>query len=400
MNSEPKPTARKRARVGLRIAFVLTLLLFLSSLLVFLSAPTAALWVLAILAGEWGHYGAIVAIVLAVFSWRCGGRGVWNAALALITAIIFLTPSLRAARIARDLPARCTAAFGPATNPQGRAAPFRFVDLFARTRVHDVDVTEHAYASDGSKSLKLDLYQERGAIGTQPIVVMIHGGSWRGGNKEELAGANPHLAHEGYAVVAINYRHAPKFPFPAAVDDVFRALDYLKAHASELHLDPTRIALVGRSAGGQIALSAAYSGREPGVRGVVGFYAPADLVLGYNEPSRRWVLDSKTVLENYLRGSPAENPQAYAAASPINFVNASTPPTLLVHGLLDPIVWPKQSEVLTAKLAQAARPHLLLELPWATHGCDANPTGPSGQLSLYAMDRFFASIFAPPPPAP
>ncbi|HEY0368253.1 MAG TPA: alpha/beta hydrolase, partial [Chthoniobacterales bacterium] len=286
------------------------------------------------------------------------------------------------------LPQRCTDAFGLTSSDE---RPFSFAELFRRVPRNDVERSEHTYATDGTKSLKLDLYRRRDATAPQPIIVMIHGGSWKGGKKSMLPAENYHLAHEGYAVAAIEYRHAPQSPFPAAVDDVFRALEYLKAQSNEWHLDTTRIVFIGRSAGGQLALSAAYSGREPNIRGVVSLYGPADLVLGYKRPSRRLVLNSRKVLEDYLGGSPNEQPQTYAAASPINFINDTTPPTLLIHGLLDPIVWPDQSEVLAAKLRDAHRPHLLLELPWATHGCDANPSGPSGQLSSYAVDRFLAA---------
>jgi acetyl esterase/lipase len=217
---------------------------------------------------------------------------------------------------------------------------------------------------------------------------MIHGGSWNGGNRGQLPALSRVLAQQGYAVAAIGYRHAPKHPFPAALDDVFRAIDFLKRHAVEARIDVSRIALVGRSAGGQLALSAAYSGREPAIRGVVSLYGPNDLVLGYEHPSRRAVLDSKSVLEKYLGGSPAEQPERYAAASPVNSVNATAPPTLLIHGNLDPIVWPEQSQLLAARLQSDGRSHLLLELPWGTHGCDATLIGPSGQLTLYAIEHF------------
>jgi acetyl esterase/lipase len=376
------------------IAFAAALLLFLCSLLVVFSAPTTALWITAIVIAEWGHFAALVALFLAAISWRRGRLGAITALLALAAAVLCLLPSLRAAGIARTLPARCTSAFGEATNPQGRTAPFSLLDLFRGLPTGGVEVTEHVYAAEGKKQLKLSLYRAKENAGPQPIVIIVHGGGWYGGSKEQLPAVSRHLAREHYAVASINYRHAPRFPSPAAVEDVFRALEFLKTNAARWQLDATRIVLIGRSAGGQIALSAAYAGREPAIRGVVGFYSPSDLVRGYEVPSRRWVLDSRRVLRDYLGGSPNERPEAYAAASAINFVNAATPPTLLIHGQLDPIVWPHQSERLAARLQQAGRPELYLALPWATHGCEANLSGPSGQLSLYAVDRFLAAVFA------
>ncbi len=372
------------------LLLVAALLLCGCSLLTLFSAPQAVLWIVALLVGECGYYVAIVALVLAVVAWR--RRRPVSAALATVAAILCYLPVMRAETIAGQFDARCTAAFGAAPVPL--RPPFSFATLFSFVSKHGVDVSVHDYTSNGSKPLRLDLYRNLRAPAPQPIVILVHGGAWKGGKRSELAALNYHLAQEGYAVAAIDYRHAPKTRSPGAVDDLFRALDYLKQNAAALQLDPTRIAFIGRSAGGQIALSAAYSGREPNVRAVAAFYAPSDLVLGYNEPSRPGVLDSRKVLEDYLGGSPTQNPRGYAEASAINFVNATTPPTLLVHGLLDPIVWPKQSEQLAARLRDVGRPHLLVELPWATHGCEANPNGPSGQLSFYATDRLLAAAFA------
>ena len=384
--------ARQVLRWGL---FIAALVLLLASLLEFLSAPTATLWIVSLLVEEWGHYFALGALLLAALSWRREWKSIATSLIALLAAFFFASPALRADLIAQTLPERCTDAFGPRT---GEQKPFRFVRLFRGVPLAGVEVSEHVYAVEGHKNLRLDLYRGRHGAGPHPIVLMIHGGSWNGGNKEQLTAINRALARAGYTVAALNYRHAPKYPFPAAEEDVFRALDFFKQNASELQLDPTRIVLIGRSAGAQLALCAAYSGREPAIRGVVDFYGPADLILGYEKPSRRWVLDSKAVLEAYLGGSPSEKPEAYAAGSAINFVGPATPPTLIIHGSLDPIVWPAQSDVLSARLTSADRPHLYLSLPWATHGCEANLNGPSGQLSLYAVERFLANVLPLEPP--
>ena len=79
-------------------------------------------------------------------------------------------------------------------------------------------------------------------------------------------------------MASIDYRLAPGAVFPAPRDDVFAAIAYLKDHAKEIGLDKDRLILLGRSAGGQIALSAAYAEKEPGIKGVIVFYAPNDPV--------------------------------------------------------------------------------------------------------------------------
>ena len=394
MSETPRPTS-ERARVIDWLLYGWVGLLFLCSLLVVVSAPTWWLWFVAIFMAEWGHYAGITALLLAAVTWRRGRAGRAMAALALVSAALCFSPTIRAAGINRSLPRRITAAFGSLQDVNGRAQPFSWLDLFREIPTSSVDVTEHVYSQSGGKPLLLDLYRSRDADAPEPIIVMVHGGAWRSSSKAELPALNCYLAQEHYAVASIDYRNAPEWPFPAAVEDVFQAIAYLKANASALHLDPTRMVVIGRSAGGQVALSAAYAGREPAIRGVVDYYGPADLVRGYEKPTRRWVLDSRKVLEDYLGGTPSQKPEVYAAASPINFVNAATPPTLLIHGRLDPLVWPEQSERLAARLKEAGRPYFHLYLPWATHGCDANLSGPSGQLSLYALDRFLAYAFHP-----
>jgi acetyl esterase/lipase len=167
---------------------------------------------------------------------------------------------------------------------------------------------------------------------------------------------------------------------------------YLKAHAQELHLDPQRIAIIGRSAGGHLALLTAYTSSDPAIRGVAAIYPPTDLVYAYAHPSNPRVLDSNQVLRDFLGGTPEEVPAVYHEASPVNWVSTATPPTLLIHGDRDDVVYAIHSVHLAERLRAAARPHYVLSLPWGNHGCDANVSGPGGQLSLYAIERFLTAV--------
>jgi acetyl esterase/lipase len=221
---------------------------------------------------------------------------------------------------------------------------------------------------------------------------VVHGGSWQHGDSTQLAALNRYLAARGYMVAAINYRLLPDHPFPAGCDDLRAAIDYLRANAEAIGADPRRIVLLGRSAGGQLALLVAYTAGDPAIRGVIGIYPAIDLVYAYQHPSDPRLLDGPAVLRAYLGGSPEQARATYAAASPTSFVASNTPPTLLIHGESDELVSPAQSRRLAARLADAGRPHLLLQLPWATHGCDAHFSGPSGQLSTYAIERFLAAV--------
>ena len=234
-------------------------LLFLCSLFVFVGAPTSWFWILAILSAECGHYAGIAALLFAFVSWRRGPRGRAIAALAVVTAALYFLPAIRAAAINRSLPRRITAVFGALQSVNGRPEPFVWLDLFRGLGPSSVGVTEHVYASREGNPLKLDLYQSKDAGAPEPIVIILHGGSWNRGTRAQWPALPRYLAQEHYAVASIDYGLAPASPFPGAVEDVFHAIAFLKANAAALRLDPSRIILIGRSAGGQIALSAAYA---------------------------------------------------------------------------------------------------------------------------------------------
>jgi len=360
------------------------------------SAPTYYLWMVRIGVTEWSYVLVVLALLPLLPGWRRSRGGRIAGVLGLGAALLALTPLLQAALVARELPAQLDHSFGAVptraiTGAAPRQAPLVALDMLRGIASPPVRERSLVYVTRGSQQLGLDLYQPLAAQDAAPVVLIIHGGSWQSGDSTQLPALNSYLAARGYAVAAINYRHAPKYPFPAARDDVLAALAYLKRNAGDLGLDSQRIVLLGRSAGGQLALLVAYTAGDPAIRGAISFYAPADMRYGYANPVNPAVLDSRAVLSDYLGGSPDQAGAAYDAASPINFVGPTTPPTLLVHGGSDDLVQLEQSERLDARLAAADRLHLLLYLPWATHGGDANFSGPSGQLSTYAVERFLAA---------
>ena len=170
------------------------------------------------------------------------------------------------------------------------------------------------------------------------------------------------------------------------------ALDYLRAHAAELHIDTNNFVLLGRSAGGHIVLESAYTLHQPGIKGVISLYGPTDMEWAYNNPDNPLVMHSKKVMQDFFGGSDKEVPQQYADGSPINFVTPQTTPTLLIHGGHDAHVHFELSQMLDKKLQENNVPHLLLGLPWATHGCEYTLNGPSGQLAKYTIERFVKHV--------
>ncbi|QRN94696.1 alpha/beta hydrolase [Archangium violaceum] len=387
------------------LRLILAGLLFGLGLLGLFKAPLGSLWKPAVAATEWGHVLAVFPLLLLLLPGGTGfgARVAW--CLAALAVILLLSSLIRALRYVKGLEADFAKTFGPVqprTLPgaPARTAPLVLGDLLS-VSTPVVTPTRHTYREVDGHVLQLDLYRSPGAPRPLPLVVVIHGGSWNSGDSSQLNWLNNYLSARGFAVAAINYRLAPRHTFPAQRDDVLAALSWLRENASQLELDPSRIAFLGRSAGGQLALLAAYTARDPAIRAAVALYAPTDLNWGWANPTNPRVMDSPKTLSEYLGGTPAQVQAHFDAASPIDFVLPSSPPTLLVHGTRDELVLAEQSRRLARRLEQANVPHLQLELPWATHGCDANPAGPGGQITTWAVERFLAAAFqdAPRPSA-
>jgi acetyl esterase/lipase len=369
--------------------FSISLLLLLISLLAVFHAPTNLLWKLAVAVTEFPHL-FIIASALCLFGYR--GAGTWAIAsysLNIIALLLFCSPLFRSLPFNSTLPDDLNKAFGGKKEVRTPFSLTRMIrgNSFPESRFRSI---EYQHDSAGN-TLSLDFYPASQSSGKACIVV-IHGGSWSSGDSQQLPALNSFLSGKGYPVASINYRLAEDAIFPAPIYDLKAALTYLKAHARELGIDPGNFVLIGRSAGGQIALLAAYTLKDPAVKGVVAYYAPADMVWGYSLPANPLIMDSRKVMEDYLGGTYEKAKANFFASSPIEFAGPDSPPTLLIHGLRDELVAWEHSRRLDARLNASGVPHYLLTLPWATHGCDYNLSGPSGQLSTYCVEYFLQSI--------
>jgi acetyl esterase/lipase len=364
--------------------FAMGMILFSLSLLNVMQPPRYIFWLLSILTREWGHLFALLSLPLVWFGWREGWQGWATAFLTLGAALLFLLPVLTAVPVARRARAELDRLFGE----QG-GNPLQWTRLFFGRRLPRRPIETLTYAVHGGQVLQMDLIRPN--VRPAPVVVVVHGGSWRSGDRKQLSRLNHHLSALGYLVAAIDYRLVPDARFPAPKEDLLAAIAYIKANALDLGADPTRIVLLGRSAGGQIAIITAYAEPDSSVRGAISLYGPFDLAWGYSLPG--WILDSKGILGGYLGGSPEEVPEAYREASPLNCVDGRTPPTLLIQGGADVLVSPLHSARLSERLQAANRPHLFVDVPLATHGSDVSLSGPFGQISTYAIERFLRGVF-------
>jgi acetyl esterase/lipase len=378
------------------VRFYLILILFLISLICIFRAPEYHLWLLAVGVTEFPLLFAGITAALTATGFWVQKYQLAGTILGLVALAIFLSPIVRAYWVSKDIKQDLIHSLGSvyADSSPVISYGFSFANLFKSTK----DVPHHTftYVKYADISMSLDFYPSQITGKNRPCVIVVHGGSWAGGDSRQLPELNSYLAAKGYNVAAINYRMAPKYKTPAPVEDVQAAIVYLKKHASELHIDTNQFVLLGRSAGAQIALLAAYTIYEPALKGVIDFYGPADMVWGYSAPSSPLIMDSRKVMENYIGGTYSQVPQKYSACSPLEFVSRQSVPTLILHGENDVLVAPEHSRRLTLKLQQNGIKHYYLKLPWATHGFDYNLNGPSGQLSTYAVEFFLNTITKAP----
>lgn len=227
------------------------------------------------------------------------------------------------------------------------------------------------YGIAAGESLRLDASVPDGP-GPWPAVILVHGGGWTAGDKSGgpkkgyMAPMQEPLTKAGFAWFSINYRLAPKYRYPACLEDVETAIRWVKAHAAQYHLDPQRIALAGESAGSQlIAMAAVRADEATRVAAVIPFYLPADLL---EDPLKTGVLNPS---RSALIGRTEFNDESRAllrAASPMYFVKPGLPPFLLLHGTADQSVPYHQSVDMQAQLRAAGVPCDLITIPGGVHG--------------------------------
>jgi acetyl esterase/lipase len=346
------------------------------------------LWMMSVVAKEYGHYAAVltVAVVAALLQTP---SPLWAHAAVLALGVLltgaFLWPLASALRLQHRVRARPTGEF-----PAGLAISFRA--FWTGAGLKRVPYRRLEYRRIADRVLTLDYYPAAERDGRAPFVLVIHGGGWGSGDSTQLSALNSMLARWGIAAFAMNYRLAPKDKWPAPLEDAQAAAEFIRDRASEFGVSPERWAVLGRSAGAQIAGVLAYTMRQNAPLGLVSLYGPTDLFLAWRTSKPGTILKPLTLLKNYLGGSPQEAPEQYRTGSPLLLATAASCPTLLAHGQADKLVWHRQSERLEARLRELKVPVTFLSLPWATHGFDFNLAGPGGQLFTQTLRGFLAQV--------
>jgi acetyl esterase/lipase len=198
-----------------------------------------------------------------------------------------------------------------------------------------------AYGAD--KRQKLDVYvptaaaSPAGSIATRPVVIFWYGGSWTNGSKSDYRFVGAALAERGYITVLPDYRLYPNVKFPDFLDDAAHAVAWVQEHAQEFGGDPTRIVLMGHSAGAHTAAYLALNRTFLAKRG-----AKPDGIVGLVGLSGPYALAPNTRTLNRIFAAP----WGESDWQPLRFANSQAPPTFLAHGLSDGLVSVRQTEKL------------------------------------------------------
>ncbi len=246
------------------------------------------------------------------------------------------------------------------------------------------------YVGNGHYRQKLDVYlpAETGKAAPLPLVIWIHGGGWRKGNKLNIP-RQLSLIEQGFAVASINYRLSHHATFPAQIHDCKAAIRYLRKHAADYGLDPTRFGVWGSSAGGHLVALVGTSGDVRRLEGNLGatdassrvqavcdFFGPTDFTKLANRPPNPNIKSTDPLMQpipRLLGGTVQDKPKLAKQASPVTYVSSDDPPFLIMQGNADPLVPWQQSQLLHQLLERAGVDSTLVIVDGAGHGFFKEP---------------------------
>lgn len=252
------------------------------------------------------------------------------------------------------------------------------------------------YSAVGSPQTMDILRPRDSSAGARPAVLLVHGGGFRAGSKEGYIPLAIKLAGHGYVAATVNYRLAPQFRFPAAVEDVKAAVRFLRANAAKYGIDPDHIGALGGSAGGHLVLMlgltanvAQFEGTGPNrdqssaVQCVVDEYGPTDFTQSYSKS-----VDAAEVLPLFLGNDLVHDRLAHIRASPINWVTPLAAPVLAIHGTADRYVAYEHSLWIIERLNAAGVPAELETISGSDHGFKGADAERADERAFAWLDKY------------
>lgn len=242
-----------------------------------------------------------------------------------------------------------------------------------------------AYGTDASQKMDIYLPASRTTAATK-VMVLIHGGGWSTGDKTDFTAYVDTLKRRlpGYAIFNINYRLATGAVnlFPTQENDVKAAIEFIYGKRNEYKISDKYI-LLGTSAGAHLSLLQANKYTNPvKIKAVVDFFGPTDLVDMYNNPASAFAPPS--AVSAVVGATPTTNLTLYQQSSPITFISAQSPPTIILQGGVDILVSPSQSVSLKNKLQSFSVTHQYVFYSTENHGwVGANLTDSFDKIGIF-----------------
>lgn len=244
-----------------------------------------------------------------------------------------------------------------------------------------VEVIRDISYRDGGSRGRLDIYRPEGVdLSNAPVLIQVHGGGWTIGDKSQQGIILMNrMAARGWICVAINYRLAPKNPFPAQIIDVKRAIAWTRENIASYGGDPSYLVITGGSAGGHLSSLAAttpgVTEYQPGFEDVdtsvsacVPFYGVFDMAGLTGDPAAVAMRD-RFLAKRVFKMDPTTQLDQFELASPINHLGPDVPDFFVVHGTDDGLVSINQARAFVAKLREVSKGVVsYLELPNTQHG--------------------------------
>lgn len=241
------------------------------------------------------------------------------------------------------------------------------------------------YAEASGKALLLDIYRPDDEL-FHPILMNVHGGGWSLGGRSSDSEFFRNYVEHGFVVVDIDYRLAPEHPYPAAIDDLRTAAQWLLANAQTYGGDATQFAAIGHSAGGHLLELLATDDNTP-LTCAVCWGNPTDM---RREPVTH---PNRGYAWAFMSACPNEQAVLYAEASPVTRLSAQTPPILHIHGTADEVVPVHHAQLLADAAARVGAPVEILILEGGGH-CVAGNEENRMQVDN-SIWNFFAKYFLP-----
>ncbi|MGC3966096.1 MAG: alpha/beta hydrolase [Pirellulales bacterium] len=307
-----------------------------------------------------------------------------------LSVLLVAVPSAVLAQATAPAKPEAKQATKPAARPQPTAeeqAKAR-AEWLAKAR-EKVDVRlDVPYAGNDNPRQQLDIYLPKDASAGKPlpVVLFIHGGGWSGGDRKGyIANASGLAASGKFAAISVGYRMSSEAKWPAQIYDCKAALRWVKAHAKELNIDPTKIGLTGSSAGGHLVTMLGltgdtkelegdlgpHTGESTAVTCVINFCGPTDMAAPLMQGEAAKTDDP--AVSGLVGGPLKEKADAVKQASPLTWVSAKAVPIMTVHGMKDARVNYNNATKLDEAMKKAGAVHYLVPITEAGHGIPVGP---------------------------